>query len=297
LNPALSGLQPLYLLECIGKSYWVRFDVVGGTARPVFRTLFHPQAQRFKAASTLPEAGDVLALANQQESDQGGRFRAQFLSNNPPQYPLSANSIPVEEVSFSPTDYYGGYNWELFFHLPLAIAGQLTANQRFAEAQRWLHFIFDPTDAVAQAYPQAAGAWKFLPFFRAAGQPPLAVGDFFGPDLAAQLHAMRSDPFNPYAIARLRTTAFMKNVVLRYLDNLLAWGDQLFARDTIESMNEATQLYLLGRQILGPRPEKVPARARTAVQTYESLSAAAQSGNASLSELGLIAVEISAFMP
>ena len=42
---------------------------------------------------------------------------------------------------------------------------------------------------------------------------------------------------------------------MRYLDNLIAWGDQLFRRDTIESINEATQLYVLAAEILGPRPE------------------------------------------
>jgi hypothetical protein len=29
---------------------------------------------------------------------------------------------------------------------------------------------------------------------------------------------------------------------MQYLDTLIAWGDQLFAQDTIESINEAAQL-------------------------------------------------------
>src|SRR5690606_31618742 len=44
----------------------------------------------------------------------------------------------------------------------------------------------------------------------------------------------------------------------KYLDNLIAWGDMLFKRDTIESINEASLLYMLAYEILGDRPQKVP---------------------------------------
>jgi hypothetical protein len=49
-------------------------------------------------------------------------------------------------------------------------------------------------------------------------------------------------------------------VVLKYLENLISWGDQLFRRDTIESINEATQLYVLAFRILGKRPVSSPRR-------------------------------------
>jgi hypothetical protein len=51
-------------------------------------------------------------------------------------------------------------------------------------------------------------------------------------------------------LARPRRVAYMKAVVMNYIDNLIDWGDQLFRRDTIESVNEATQLYILAEQIL-----------------------------------------------
>src|SRR5688572_3988762 len=37
---------------------------------------------------------------------------------------------------------YANYNWELLFHFPFAVAVHLSKNQRFAEAQRWFHYIF-----------------------------------------------------------------------------------------------------------------------------------------------------------
>src|SRR5262245_57169474 len=58
---------------------------------------------------------------------------------------------------------YANYNWELFFHIPLTIAVHLSKNQRFAEAQRWFHFIFDPT-ANDTSVPVPQRYWKFILF-------------------------------------------------------------------------------------------------------------------------------------
>ena len=46
---------------------------------------------------------------------------------------------------------------------------------------------------------------------------------------------------------------------MKYLDNLIAWGDSLFRQDTIESINEATQLYVLAANLLGRAPAAHPA--------------------------------------
>jgi hypothetical protein len=72
-------------------------------------------------------------------------------------------------------------------------------------------------------------------------------------------------------VARLRPVAYQKAVVIKYLDNLIAWGDQLFRRDTIESINEATQIYLLAAAILGPRPRRLSA-IDPPVRTYDDLA-------------------------
>ncbi|MET7395975.1 neuraminidase-like domain-containing protein [Dactylosporangium sp. NPDC005572] len=186
---------------------------------------------------------------------------------------------PVEDIDFTYGGGYALYNWELFFHLPLLIADRLSANQRFEEAQRWLHLVFDPTDSSTLKAPQKY--WQTKPLHKlsnttilndridkilkmlAGGNPP--------DDLLDEVDQWRDSPFDPHAIARLRPTAYAKNVVMRYLDNLIAWGDQLFRRDTLESVNEATQLYVLAAQILGPRPALIPPRAVPQVQTYSTL--------------------------
>ena len=187
--------------------------------------------------------------------------------------------LPVREIDF---DYqygaYSAYNWELFFHAPYMIARHLSANGRFADAQRWFHFIFDPTDTS----DPAAGAerfWRVRPFqvdeveHVEALLKNLATGD----DQAVQastvsaIAAWRDQPLRPHLVARTRPTAYMYATVMAYLDNLIAWGDSLFGQDTRESINEASQLYVLASNILGPRPEQVPTVATSGPMTYEQL--------------------------
>ena len=69
----------------------------------------------------------------------------------------------------------------------------------------------------------------------------------------------RTNPFEPHRIATYRTVAYQKTVVMKYLENLIAWGDYLFRQDSMESINEATQLYIMAAEILGPKPEEGPA--------------------------------------
>lgn len=287
------GIEPFYFFDAAGKSYQILFKTVSGGKKPVFTPIFHPYARSYSELVAFTGEDALLRRSIQDSTDLGMNFRNTFLSTGA-STPLTLDAIPVEDVAFNPTSFFGSYNWELFFHLPLAVATQLTRNQRFADAQRWLHYIYDPTSAEANNSPQYS--WKFKPFFDA---PPATLAALFADSaaLAAQLKVLRTDPFNPYAIARLRVVAFMKNVVMKYLDNLIAWGDQLFARDTMESINEATQLYLLAHQILGPRHERVPRRARPTPQTYRSMAELASAQLPVLSEIGIIAVEVSSFMP
>jgi hypothetical protein len=60
-------------------------------------------------------------------------------------------------------------------------------------------------------------------------------------------------------------------VIIKYVENLVAWADQLFRRDTMESINEATQLYVLAARILGPRPQSAPSKEPRS-RTYAELA-------------------------
>jgi hypothetical protein len=145
----------------------------------------------------------------------------------------------------------GSYFKELYFHIPFLIAHHLNANQQFAEAQKWYHYIFDPTAPEESGLRQPLDrVWRYVRF-RDKRLPSLQA---MLTDEAA-LAQYRSNPFNPWAIARLRDEGeFQKAIVMNYIDNLLDWGDHLFTQDTYESINEATLLYLMALDILGERP-------------------------------------------
>ena len=176
----------------------------------------------------------------------------------------SEPDYPVENLNFKTDGAYATYNWELFYHVPMTIAMHLSNNQRYEEAMRWFHYIFDPTDDSDAPTPERF--WKVKPFRTtevhliedilynmASGQDA-----DLRKETMATINAWEASPFEPHVVARHRTSAYMMRTVMAYLDNLIAWGDSLFREDTIESINEATQLYVLASNILGPRPQSVP---------------------------------------
>ena len=138
---------------------------------------------------------------------------------------------------------YGHYLRELFFHIPFLIADALESQRQFADAKRWYQMIFNPFDVKGQY-------WKYSLFRDLTDDL-----DTFLTDNAANL-IFSENPFNPDAIAQLRQGAYEKAVVMGYIDNLLKWGDDLFSKDTWEDINQATILYVMAWQILGPRPLK-----------------------------------------
>jgi hypothetical protein len=181
----------------------------------------------------------------------------------------------AEVVDFDYDGSYAGYNWELFLHLPLFVADRLSRNQRFEEARAWLHFIFDPTRTSTEPVPQRY--WITRPLADLTSSDILAqrIDMLLGavnrgdPAAVGQVRRWRNDPFNPHLLADLRPVAYMKRVVMSYLDNLIAWGDALFATESREALNEATLLYVMAAELLGPRPEFVTPPARAAVSWTE----------------------------
>ncbi len=184
---------------------------------------------------------------------------------------------PVKDLDFSSGGAYAVYNWELFYHVPIAIAIHLSKNQRYEESMRWFHFVFDPTDCSDGPTPERFWQVKPFQFTDVKMVEELLVNLSTGADPALRqetinsIGAWKDSPFRPHVVARYRHTAYMFKTVTAYLDNLIAWGDSLFRQDTGESVNEATQLYVLAANILGPRPQAVPGKGSVRPQTYDSL--------------------------
>ena len=184
---------------------------------------------------------------------------------------------PVKNLDFSYNGAYSIYQWETFFFAVLEIAIHLSQNQKYQDAQNWFHYIFDPTD---NSYgPTPARFWKVAPFQNTDVQTieNIVVNLSTNQDPAlfqatvASIDAWKQNPFQPFVIAKYRPTAYMLKTVMAYLDNLIAWGDSLFAQYTIETINEATQLYVMAANILGPKPQAVPKKGSSKPLTYNDL--------------------------
>ncbi|GHO71424.1 hypothetical protein KSC_103160 [Ktedonobacter sp. SOSP1-52] len=246
-----------------------------------FENFFHPFVGELLAKLNRDSLPGMLD-ATWQDGLKQDFFNALY---NPTENKLvQVRSFP-KEIDVSEHGPYASYNWELFFHIPLTIAVHLSKTQRFAEAQRWFHYIFDPTSNDHSVDPPLR-FWKFLAFRQAGGskriedivrllsipRSELSHDDqLFQDDIMNGYDAIRDKPFQPHAVARTRHLAYQYCVVMKYLDNLIAWGDNLFQQDTVESINEATQLYVLAANILGERPQQIPPPGKTAIRTFAQL--------------------------
>jgi hypothetical protein len=257
-------LSPSFKPRTLLPTFWT-------TREYKFDNFHHPYVCDFVKALARGGIPALLSLETQKAADLQS-----FEAYSP--HPRVLTEYPVDDVEFRAGRAYDLYNWELFFHIPLLIAARLSANQRFEEAQRWFHYIFDPTAASGGPAPQRY--WRTKPFHERLSSEyeeqsvksleSLMAGSP-SEELMAAVAAWRSNPFRPHAVARLRTTAYQKTVVMKYIDNLIAWGDSLFRRDTLESINEATQLYVLAAEILGRRPEVITRNLKPAVETFNTL--------------------------
>jgi peptidoglycan hydrolase-like protein with peptidoglycan-binding domain len=168
---------------------------------------------------------------------------------------------------------YSIYNWEAAFHAPMQLVDRLLKSQQFEQALKMCHYIFNP-------YEKGNGKerfWNFLPFKEVDAENVLEKllmglqGNTPDNTPGQQINEWRDKPFQPHVIARSRPSAYMKWVVMKYIEILTEWGDHLFRQDTIETLNQATQLYVLAAHIYGPRGQLIPKRGKVQPQTYMSL--------------------------
>jgi Tc toxin complex TcA C-terminal TcB-binding domain/Neuraminidase-like domain/FHA domain/Putative peptidoglycan binding domain len=263
-------------------------------AEYTFWTFYHPWA--WLLVSQLNSAEGIDALYDQQVQlnpagvagvtpfDFGSYYQPTGYVLAP--YPDEGMDFGSPPSSSSPSNYsiynapYAIYNWELFFHAPFLIANSLSTNQQFQLAKQWYEYVFDPAGRFTGSIPQCY--WLTKPFSEmtaadysaeqiTALMNAINKGD---PTLEHQVAAWRQDPFDPDAIAQMRPVAYQRAIVMRYIDNLIAWGDQLFTQDTMETINLATQMYVLASNLLGPRPEIVPPLVEPESQNYSQLVAA-----------------------
>ncbi len=270
-TPAAGSARGFQTMSQTGRTMSTDDLVAGWMTSYRFHTFYHPYVGRFiqqlnrygvEGFLSPSTSQDTYGLARQQKEEE------YFEDTYEPVKGIVDDNYPKDEIDFDPGGAYSQYNWELFFHAPVLVAKQLSRNQRFQEAQEWFHYVFDPTDASDNPVPERF--WNVKPFHENPGGRSidellaLLTRDDLDPEeqkarenLKLQIKRWEDRPFKPHVIARLRESAYQRYVVMEYLDNLIAWGDELFRRGSLEDLNEATQIYILAREILGDRPETV----------------------------------------
>ncbi|MEP7231867.1 MAG: neuraminidase-like domain-containing protein [Ginsengibacter sp.] len=259
----------------------------------VFIPHWHPYTCPFIAALNKGGMPALFTLDNESLTDKkyfivaaGGGFTKKETENfstvYEPDPKLVSTPYPAEKVDFSLNGSYSKYNWEIFFHAPMALAEAYRKERKFAAAMRCYHYILDPMTNDPDMTNHRV--WRFRPFRDQDNiikvEETVALLSYTGTDpvklkqkaiLQVAVQEWMAHPFNPHAIARVRTDVYMKYTFHKYIDNLIDWADDLFARDTMESINEATELYVLVANLLGPKPQKAPAPGVVKPKTYQEM--------------------------
>ena len=167
---------------------------------------------------------------------------------------------------------YSVCNWEMGFHAPMELADTLFQGQNYDAALDMMHIVFNP-------YANGTNlnrVWSWLPF--AEVDTASLLDALFNklqphkPDAVnGPINEWRKNPFMPFVVARSRPVAYMKWVVLEYLQILVAYGDWYFRQDSLEAVPMALQLYVLASHIYGPKAQRIPPRGKVQPQTYYSL--------------------------
>jgi hypothetical protein len=275
-----------------------------------FKNMYHPLVC---ALRTILYKDGIPALMKRDTQLQMTDFDFKSYYNpNPAIVPLTfiknpdgtqTPTYPIEDVDFSSDGSYSTYNWDLFFRVPLHIAGSLTRNQRFEEALTWFHYMFNPTGALPGNGVQKY--WVTKPFYLNQETDYIAqridslmysTANVSNPNIKELEYAVsewRNKPFKPDVVMRFRPVAYQKALLMKYIDNLTEWGDYLFRQDAMESIAQATQMYILADKLLGPKPKIIPAAVKQPYETYNQLEAKLDSFGNALIELENILPDLS----
>ncbi|KAG5771361.1 hypothetical protein H9Q69_005424 [Fusarium xylarioides] len=143
------------------------------------------------------------------------------------------------------------------------------ATQQFEEALQVARLVFDPTidiEGTTSKGPEGSSSqscWRSPPFLEMANditQSGNSTVDLkkLTEEMELAILERRSHGGLVHATARGRPQAYMKWIVMKYAEILIAAGDVHFRKGTLESLPLATQRYVEAAHVLGPKPPKVP---------------------------------------
>ncbi|MEB0046399.1 MULTISPECIES: neuraminidase-like domain-containing protein [unclassified Pseudomonas] len=159
-------------------------------------------------------------------------WETQFLMEPPP------DSAALAEPNGAYNGANGLYFWELSFHLPHLVAIRLRAEDRYQDAQNWLHYLFDPRAPANEAsIPSKPAYWRCRPL----------VSD-------GNLGCESQLPIDPDAIGYSAPRHLRILVFIEYVKNLIAWGDWYYRQLTRDNLVAAKLCYVQAEFLMGKPP-------------------------------------------
>jgi hypothetical protein len=159
----------------------------------------------------------------------------------------------------------------------MLMAERLANEGKYKEALKWVSYVFNPFNqdyepqtGLMSAIQPPHSYWMVRPFAEydknadiaemmlhlATGQSS-TLTEADRDAMRQAIDAWQLSPFDPFLIGDMRPRAYMLWVFKTYVELLISIGDSLFRRFTRESINEATQYYVIAQHLLGRRPDKV----------------------------------------
>ncbi|KAF7917723.1 uncharacterized protein EAE98_010139 [Botrytis deweyae] len=191
------------------------------------------------------------------------------------------------------------YNWELGVHAIMLAVDRFASTHQFDEALQVARLLFDPTVDIEvgsklpnetetqknkqqnnqqQEEEQQYSCWRFPPFqdmsqhFSTDGEENFNF-ESLAIELQLAIKERRSHGQLVHATARGRPSAYMKWIVMKYAEILIAAGDLYFRQGTLESLPLATQRYIEAAHVLGPEPPQVPKLGKRIGKTFSEIMA------------------------
>lgn len=161
------------------------------------------------------------------------------------------------------------YTWETAVQAVSLLMERFASTHQYELALSVARLLFDP--AAAGADSDVTKCWKFIPFQDPAVQAWNPIDSQSGDEGKLDLYEYNLNKASVHAAARGRPVAYMKRIVLRYIEALVALGDQLFQQNTLETIPLAIQRYIEASHLFGPRPLQVPKLGKKSVWSYNNL--------------------------
>ncbi|THC89766.1 hypothetical protein EYZ11_010774 [Aspergillus tanneri] len=109
------------------------------------------------------------------------------------------------------------YNWELGVHIPSLIVERLMATQQFKLALKVIRLVFDPS----MDGTDINRCWSFPPFREDSVRKPA-----YTPDQETSVSEWHESGGNVHAAARSYPVAYMKRIAMKYVELMIAMGDE-----------------------------------------------------------------------